>query len=69
MTGRLCETWRSQELKTDVFTKRSDPRYGEDTFKLTKIVRAEPDPALFQIPPEYTVVDEKGPFTMTATRH
>ncbi len=63
------ESWVSEELKTDVLTKISDPRFGETTFKLTKIERTEPDPALFQVPPDYTIVDEKSSFTMTVTRH
>jgi hypothetical protein len=62
------EAWRSKELNTDVIGKFSDPRSGEETFRLTKIERMEPDPALFQIPPDYTIVDEKGSFAMTVTR-
>jgi hypothetical protein len=62
------EFWFSEELKTNVLEKTSDPRSGEDTFKLTKIERTEPDPTLFQIPPDYTIVDEKGSFGMTVTR-
>jgi hypothetical protein len=63
------ELWSSEELKTYVLKKSSDPRSGEDTFRLTNIERREPDPSLFQAPPDYTIVDEKGPFSMTATRH
>jgi len=63
------EARRSKELNTDVIRKISDPRSGEETFKLTKIERTEPDPALFQIPPDYTIMDEKGSFVMTVTRH
>ena len=63
------EAWRSKELNTDVVRKFSDPRSGEETFKLTKIERTEPDPTLFQIPTDYTIVDEKGSFAVTVTRH
>jgi hypothetical protein len=63
------ESWISEELKTEVLTKNSDPRFGDNTFKLTNLERTEPDPALFQVPSDYTIVDEKGPFRMTATRH
>lgn len=62
------ESWFSEALETEVLTKSSHPRSGESTFKLTRIERTEPDPALFQVPPDYSVVDEKGSFTMTATR-
>ena len=35
----------------------SDPRFGENTYQLTNISRIEPDSALFQIPPDYTIID------------
>jgi hypothetical protein len=57
----VTETWMSSDLKTVVLSKSSDPRYGESTTKLTDIVMAEPDPALFQIPGDYSIVDEQGP--------
>jgi len=63
------EFWFSEELKTYVLEKISDPRSGVDTVKVTNIERTEPNPTLFQVPPDYTIVDEKGPFTMTVTRH
>jgi len=62
------ESWYSRDLKTEVLTKNSDPRFGENTFKLTNLDRTEPDLALFQVPRDYTIVDEKGPFKMSATR-
>jgi hypothetical protein len=51
------EEWRSPDLKVLVFTRHSDPRTGESTYKLTNVVRAEPDPSLFIVPPDYTVKD------------
>jgi hypothetical protein len=57
----VSETWTSPDLKTVVLSKSSDPRYGESTTKLTDIVMAEPDPGLFQIPGDYSVVDEPAP--------
>jgi hypothetical protein len=64
----IHESWYSQDLKTEVLMKNSDPRSGENTFKLTNMERTEPDPALFQVPSDYTIVEEKGPFRMSATR-
>jgi len=55
------ETWVSQELRAPVLTKRSDPRSGESVTKLTEINRAEPDPALFLPPPDYTIEDQQPP--------
>ena len=52
----VTERWYSNDLQTVVMTKRSDPRMGETTFTLTNIQRSEPDPLLFQVPPDYTIV-------------
>ena len=57
----VTEIWMSPDLKTMVLSKSSDPRYGDSTTKLTNIVTAEPDPALFQVPAEYPIVDEPAP--------
>jgi hypothetical protein len=57
----VTEVWTSPELKTVVYSKRSDPRMGEQTFRLTNIVRAEPSPSLFTVPADFKVVD--GPQT------
>ena len=57
----VTEVWTSPELKTVVYSKRSDPRMGEQTFRLTNIVRAEPSPTLFTVPADFKIVD--GPQT------
>jgi hypothetical protein len=62
------ETWRSGELKETVLSRNVDPRNGESVTKLININRAEPDPALFQPPAGYTIVDEKESFTITLKR-
>jgi hypothetical protein len=54
----VTETWSSPELNIVVLHKRSDPRSGENTWKLTNISRAEPDPSLFQPPADYTVKEQ-----------
>jgi len=56
----VIETWFSQELKVMILSKRSDPRFGETTYRVTNISRSEPDAALFQIPSEYTIVDNEA---------
>lgn len=53
----VTEVWTSPDLKTIVSSKRSDPRMGEQTFKLTNLVRAEPDASLFTVPPDFKVAD------------
>jgi hypothetical protein len=53
----LTEVWTSPDLKTIVYSKRSDPRMGEQTFKLANIVRAEPDASLFTVPADFKLTD------------
>ena len=58
----VTEVWTSPELHTTVLSKRSDPRTGEQTFKLTNIQRGEPDPSLFTVPSDFKLSDN-GPET------
>jgi len=53
----VTEVWTSPDLKTVVYSKRSDPRMGDQTFQLTNIVRAEPDASLFTVPADFKTVD------------
>ncbi len=54
------ESWFSPELQTLVMSKHSDPRFGESTYRLTNINRAEPPRSLFEVPSDYTI-QEAGP--------
>ena len=54
------ERWYSKELGMVVYSKNTDPRFGEQTYRLTNIVRAEPDPSLFSVPTEYRRIAEPG---------
>jgi hypothetical protein len=58
------ETWVSAELRETVLIRTLDPRNGENVTRLTDISRLEPDLTLFQIPPDYQIVDEEGPFSI-----
>jgi hypothetical protein len=53
----VTEVWTSPDLKTIVYSKRTDPRMGEQTFHLTNIVRSEPDATLFTVPPDFKLVE------------
>jgi hypothetical protein len=57
----VTEVWTSPDLKTVVYSKRGDPRMGEQTFQLKSIVRAEPDPSLFFVPAGFTINDGPQP--------
>jgi hypothetical protein len=56
----VSDSWYSNDLQMVVKSSSSDPRFGESSFELTNIVRAEPDPGLFQIPAGYTVTDGRA---------
>jgi len=57
----VTEVWTSPDLKTVVYSKRSDPRMGEQTFRLTNIVRGDPNPSLFTVPADFKIVDSPAP--------
>ena len=54
------ERWLSPELQTVVMSRHTDPRFGETVFHLTNIRRGDPPPAFFDVPPEYTVKEDKA---------
>jgi hypothetical protein len=53
----VSERWYSPELQTTVLSRRTDPRFGETTYKLENLIRAEPPASLFEPPPGYQVID------------
>lgn len=54
----VTERWFSKELETYILIKTNDPRSGEHTIKTTITDRGEPDPSLFQVPADYTIVQK-----------
>jgi hypothetical protein len=53
------ESWYSDELKMTVMSKHSDPRTGDESFRLTNINRSEPAAYLFQAPSGYQINERK----------
>jgi hypothetical protein len=53
----VTEVWTSPDLKMVVSSMRNDPRMGQHTFKLTNIVRAEPDASLFSVPADFRIME------------
>jgi TonB family protein len=54
------ETWYSPGLQLMILSKRTDPRFGESTYRVTNIARYEPDAEHFQIPSDYTIIDNRA---------
>lgn len=61
---RVCDHWQSEELKITILSNCTDPRSGNSVIRMQNIDRAEPDPLLFQVPPDYTVEEETGPYVV-----
>jgi hypothetical protein len=61
---QTCETWTSPDLQMPVLSKCSDLRSGDNVTRLTNIDRSEPDPALFQVSADYSIVDGHDRVTM-----
>jgi hypothetical protein len=55
----VSERWYSPELQAVVMSTHRDPRFGDNTYRLTGIQRVEPDKSLFEVPADYTV--KEGP--------
>jgi hypothetical protein len=51
----VSEEWYSTDLQVLLMTKHSDPRSGDTTYRLTNLVRSEPDPSLFELPAGHTI--------------
>ena len=52
-----AESWYSDELQMVVMTKHSDPRTGDESFRVTNIRRGEPGAYLFQAPAGYQIAE------------
>jgi len=53
------DTWTAPDLGIALARTSDDPRGQKITMTVTDLDRNEPDPGLFQIPPDYTVVEQK----------
>lgn len=49
------ETWFSPELQITVYSKLTDPRIGEQVYRLANLSRLEPPANLFSVPADYTL--------------
>lgn len=54
----IYERWYSKDLHLIILSKHSDPRFGEQTYRLINISRSEPDRSLFSLPAGYKIVNQ-----------
>jgi hypothetical protein len=55
----VTERWYAPELKMDVYRKHTDPRFGENIFRMTHLARTEQPRSLFEPPSDYKL-EEPG---------
>jgi hypothetical protein len=65
---QVTESWRVPQGSIHVSSKMNSDDH-ESTFTVTELSLAEPDPALFQVPAGYKIVDESGRFDITVPAH
>lgn len=58
-TDIVSERWYSPDLQIVVLSRRTDPRFGDTTYRLENIIRGEPAAELFKVPADFTI--ETGP--------
>jgi hypothetical protein len=51
----VSEEWTSPDLQVLVLTDRKDPRNGDSSYRLQRIVRGDPAATLFQVPSDYEI--------------
>jgi hypothetical protein len=52
------EYWYSDDLRLNLLIKHSDPRTGDQVMTVTQINRGEPNALIFEVPPDYKIVNE-----------
>ena len=40
-------------LEMVIFTKTTDPQFGETVYRVTNVKRADPEPSLFKVPSDF----------------
>ncbi|HVW07390.1 MAG TPA: hypothetical protein VHC90_02350 [Bryobacteraceae bacterium] len=61
------ERWIDPKTGVQILAKNTTFRGDMITISMPDYKEGDPDPALFQVPAGYKIVDETGPFTFTAT--
>jgi hypothetical protein len=55
----MSEYWHSEQLGINLLSIRSSPFFGKQTFTITELTAAEPDPQLFELPAGFKVNDQR----------
>ncbi|MGC2299650.1 MAG: hypothetical protein WA476_12665 [Acidobacteriaceae bacterium] len=57
---KTLETWRSEQLAVNLLSIRTDPLFGTQTFTISDLDAAAPDPQLFEVPVNFPVRDRRS---------
>jgi TonB family protein len=60
----VTETWTAPELQLILRQSLIDPEEGDSVTELTRIRVADQEPALFHVPPDFSIVDESADFAI-----
>jgi hypothetical protein len=55
------EFWYSSDLEINLSVTRKDPREGTQVIQLLDLSRSEPDAALFRVPSDFAIEDQRAP--------
>ena len=55
----MSEYWHSEKLGINLLSIRSSPFFGKQTFTITELTAAEPDPQLFELPAGFKINDQR----------
>jgi hypothetical protein len=53
------EYWYSSDLRLNMLVIHKDPRTGEQTTTVTQVSRSVPDPAIFEVPAGYQILQRQ----------
>lgn len=54
----IYERWYSKDLEMILSSKHSDPRFGDQTYKLVNIIRVDPELTLFTLPADFKLLTD-----------
>jgi hypothetical protein len=55
----MSEYWHSDQLGINLLSVRTSPFFGKQTFTITDLTAADPDPQLFAVPAGFKVNDQR----------
>ena len=55
----MSEYWHSEKLGINLLSIRSSPFFGKQTFTITELTAADPDPQLFELPAGFKINDQR----------